>query len=485
MDENDLNDAMSELGDLWTRLAALEAGLWVPGALTLLCIYIVWRLLRLRGGGSHDASLTRLTRSSRVLGYAVALVFFGGFGAWSAVAPLASAALAPGVISPDGARKTVQHLEGGIIRSIHVREGDTVDAGDPIVTLEDVRALARFEELRERELYMMASEARLAAEQLAETSIAFPDALTQSNEPRAKTVMNSQRALFESRIETQVARERILRQRIAQLNEEVDGLVEVIAAQDEQLALIGREIEGAQALYDKGLERLPRLLALQREQADIKAERAANKASIASNGQRIGETELQLFATKQQMQEQASAELTEVRAELATIRSQLPERADALARTEIVAPISGRVMNVQVTTEAGGVVGPGAPILDIVPNAAKLIIDARVSPQDIETVSAGMQARIILTAFNQRNLPHIHGVVRTVSADRITDERTGEPYFLAKIEVNVDDLATLSDEIALVSGMSADVMILTGERTFVDFLLKPFIDSMRRSFREG
>lgn len=485
MEMNDVDSMTSVLADIWARLAGLEAGFVVPGALVILCALIVWWLLRLRGGGSSDAGLSRLTRSSRVLGYAVAVMFFGGFGVWSSVAPLASAALAPGVVSPDGSRKTVQHLEGGIIRSIHVHEGDTVKAGDPIVTLENTRALARYEEFRERELFLLAAETRLAAEQAGETTLSFPDDLTTAGEARAETAMNSQRALFESRIETQAARERILQQRIAQLNEEINGLTEVIAAQDEQMSLIGREIEGSQELYDKGLERLPRLLALQREQADIRAGRASNKAAIASNQQRIGETELQLFATKQQMQEQASTELAQIRAELATIRSQLPERADALQRTAIVAPISGRVMNVNVTTETGGVIGPGAPILDIVPDEAKLIIDARVSPQDIETVQAGMRARIVLTAFNQRFLPHIYGEVRSISADRITDERSGEAYFLAKIEVDVDDLAAVAGDVTLVAGMPAEVMILTGERTFVDFLLKPLADSVRRSFRQS
>jgi HlyD family secretion protein len=485
MDEIEVDAISTNLADLWARLAGLEAGIIVPGALVLICLLIVWRLLRLRGGGSSDASLSKFTRSSRIFGYAVALAFFGGLGAWAAVAPLASAALAPGIVSPDGSRKTIQHLEGGIIRTIHVQEGDTVEAGDPIVTLEDTRALARFEELHEREMFLRAAEARLAAEQLNRAEITFPEELATSTEARVISAMNSQRELFASRVETQTARERILNQRVAQLNEEIDGLIEVIAAQDEQLALIGREIEGAQQLYDKGLERLPRLLALQREQADIRAKRAANKASIASNQQRIGETELQLHATRQQIQEGASTELAEIRGELALIRSQLPERADALARTQIVAPIGGRVMNVQVTTEAGGVVNPGAPILDIVPDEAKLIIDARVAPQDIETVHPGLKARVILTAFNQRFLPQIHGVVRSISADRFTDERSGEPYFLAKIEVDADDLEKVSETVSLVAGMPAEVMILTGERTFTDFLLKPLADSVRRSFRES
>jgi HlyD family secretion protein/epimerase transport system membrane fusion protein len=229
---------------------------------------------------------------------------------------------------------------------------------------------------------------------------------------------------------------------------------------------------------------MPRVLALRRERAELTGSRASNRASIARNRQAIGETELQLLTIQQQFQEEASKALTEVRAELSTVESQLFERTDILARTTIFAPTNGRVMNIRVTTENSGVIGPGEPVLDIVPDDALLIVDARVRPQDVDLVTVGLRARIVLSAFNQRNLPQLFGTVRSVSADRLVDERTGEPYFLARISVDPAEVAALSDNIELVAGMPAEVMILTGERTFMDLMLRPLSSSIRRSFRD-
>lgn len=445
-------------------------------------------LLRRRLGApppeGETMALLALTRGPRLFGFAVVAVFFGLFGAWSALAPLASAALAPGVVSPDGSRKTVQHLDGGIIRQIHVHEGDHVQAGDPLISLEETRALSRYEDLRERQIYLLAAEARLAAEQIGADAVAYPD-LVQGDGITGPTAMRSQDALFSDRRETQRAREDILRRRVAQLEEENLGLQEVIAVQDEQLDLIAQEIEAALDLYQQGLERLPRVLELKRQRADIHASQASNKASIARNGQQIAEAELQLLASRQQIREEASTELAEVRGELASLRNQLTERADVLARTRVSAPISGLVMNVQVTTEAGGVLGAGSPILDIVPEDARLIVDARVRPLDIDSVRPEMQARVVLTAYNQRFLPQIFGRVRSVSADRLIDERNGEPYFLARIEVPPEEIDKLGGKVDLVAGMPVDVMILTGETTLADLLIRPIAESLRKSFRDS
>ncbi|WP_170608534.1 HlyD family type I secretion periplasmic adaptor subunit [Ruegeria arenilitoris] len=451
----------------------------------LLLFLALWRIIRRRRRGASEKALSSATRRTRTAGYIIILIFFGGFGTWSAVATLQSAALAPGVISPDGSRKTVQHLEGGIIRQIHVREGDTVAAGSPLVTLQNTSALARYEELQERLVYLLAVEARLEAEQLGSDNIVFSDELLFFPSEAADAARKGQEALFKNALEVQLARERILQQRIAQLEEEIIGLEDVITAQNEQLDLIGSEISTAEELMAKGLQRMPQLLALQREAAQIRGLKASNRASIARNRQQISETELQLLATRQQVKEQAASLIAEVRAELATIRTQLPERRDALERTLVSAPISGRVMNVQVTTEIGGVVRPGEPILELVPDNAALIVDVRVRPQDVDAVVPGMRARVVLTAFNQRFLPQVHGQVRSISADRLTDDRTGEPYFLAKVEVDQSEIEAIGQEIELIAGMPAEVMILTGEQTLFDLMARPITESLRRSFRDN
>jgi len=427
--------------------------------------------------------LPRMTRGPRLFGYSVVVLLGAGLGGWAATAPLASAALAPGVVSPDGSRKTVQHLEGGIVHAIHVREGDVVAAGDELVTLDETQARARHTELRERYADLLAMEARLLAERDGLADIVFPEELAAMADVDARRATDGQVSLLASRRATWIGREQILEQRVRQLDEEVIGLREVIVAQETQLALLDQEIEGAQTLHEAGLERLPRLLALRRAKADLDGQKAANRAQIARKGQEIGETRMQLLAMREQEAERVNEELTKVRGGLAELRSQLASRQDVLTRTVVRAPIAGTVMNVQVTTESG-VLRPGEAILDIVPEDAKLIIDARVKPNDIDNVRPGLAARVLLTGYRQRSLPQIEGILRSISADSLVEDRSGNAYYLAKVEVNPDDLALLED-VRLIPGMPADVMILNGERTFLNYILRPLMDSVTRSFRES
>ena len=490
----------ADFAELAAMAELLWQALWVPpftaadavvvailSVVALMIILPLWRLLRGRRTASPSVPLSRLTRGPRRLGMTAVLAFFLVFGGWSYYAPLASAAVAPGVVSPDGSRKTVQHLEGGIIRTIHVREGDLVSEGTVLLTLENIRAQARFDELREELIHLSALEARLLAEEQGATEIAFspPPELAIDAPQQIAMALRGQTDLFQNRRETQMARELILAKRQDQLRAEIVGLNEVIAAQDTQLELLAQEISATQSLYDQGLQRLAPLLTLQRQEADLLAERARNRATIARLDQQIGETELQLLATRQQNREAVSEELSQVRSQLSALRSQLPERADALARTVVTAPIAGEVLNIQVTTETGGVIRPGGDILDIVPSDTALVIDARVRPQDIETVYPGLEAQVLLTAYTQRNLPRIFGTLQSISADRLTDDRTDEPYFLAKVYVDAAQTENIGTDIDLMAGMPADVMILTGERTVLDYLVKPFTDSLRGSFREN
>lgn len=428
--------------------------------------------------------LAQVTRGSLLIGYCVATIFFLGFGAWAAFVPLSGAAMAPGVVSPDGYRKTVQHLEGGIVQAIFVHDGQDVRKGEELIALQNTQALADYNELRKRLLQLRAAEARLVAEQEGASSISYPPDLRTAG-PVAAAAMADQTALFRSRRATLDGRERILHQRIAQLREANRGLRGVISAQDEKSALIKREIVAVRKLYAKGLARLPRLLELERAQADIRAERARRTAGIAGNNQKIGETEIQRITIYEEDRGTVGKELAKVRADLAVARSRLPSRADVLRRTLVRAPVSGRVMNVRVTTEVGGVLKSGEPILDIVPENGRLVIDARVKPVDIDTVKSGMKTRVLLTAYRQRSMPQIYGRVRTVSADRLVDEKTGQPYFLAEVEVPPGELKRDGRDIRLMPGMPAEIMILTGERTLMDYLLQPLVESFMRSFRES
>ncbi|CAO4155066.1 hypothetical protein LPLAFNJD_LOCUS4353 [Methylorubrum aminovorans] len=437
-----------------------------------------------KGDGAQDdaEALSQYVQAPRRLGWATILLVFGCGTTLAAAIPLAGAAVAPGFVSPDGHRKTVQHFEGGIVRRIHVREGDLVRAGDRLVTIEDTLARANMAELSERLVHFLAIEARLLAEQAGASAIAPQDA-PMIHQAALANALRGQETLFISRRETRAGRERILGQRILQLHEESEGLRQVIASQNEQEALIKKEIATVETLLRQGLERLPRLLSLQRVQAELGGARASNFARIAKNKQAVGEAEMELLTMRQQDREKVNEELNTVRAELASLRSKLPARTDVLDRTLVTAPIDGVVMNVRVTTESG-VVRPGEALLEIVPQKASLIVDARVRPIDVDVVRPGMGAKVVFSAFAQRNLPQIDGRLRSISADRMTDERTGESYFIAKVEVDAAKIRELNSSLELVAGMPAEVFILTGERTALDYLVRPFLESINKSFRE-
>lgn len=449
-------------------------------ALAVLLLILVFRPRR--SPDFSGGSLSDLVRTPRRLGYAAIAVFLLVIGGWSAAAPLASAAVARGVVSPEGDRKTIQHLEGGIIRTVHVREGDRVAAGDPLVTLDDKNAQALLSELTERLSYLLAAEARLGAELSGRDDFVIPEELFDLAGDRARALTAGQRSLMQSRAATHIARENILNARIDQLTEQNAGLEDVIAAQRRQIDLLSQELENARTLYDRGLERLPRLLALEREQADIEAELAANRARIAQNKQLMGETRIQLLAYRDETLEELNADLVETRRQISEIRGQLPSRADRLERTIVRAPADGTVMNILANTTTG-IIRPGEPILELVPEGVELMVDARVRPTDIDRVHAGMRARIILSAYKQRNLPLIHGTVRTVSADSVFDQKTGEAFFLAKIEVD-DEVLRDIPEVSLTPGMPVEIMLLDEEQTLAAYLVDPLRRSISRSFLE-
>ncbi|MBZ9882695.1 HlyD family type I secretion periplasmic adaptor subunit [Mesorhizobium sp. CA10] len=497
-----LDRLMDSLGALADRLSisagdlVAAASIWFRGlnqptritmiaAAGVLVLLLVSGLVRRRSPAlrASGRDLNQRTRPARMLGYVSVIVFVGGTAAWSSVALLASAVVANGVVSPEGYRKTVQHLEGGIIGAIHVKEGDKVSAGQVLISLKTIDAQGRYDELQGHYIRLLATEARLVAELAGQDRITFPKELTSIDSETARKVVAEEQALLDSRLATRAGRTQILNKRIAQIQEQSTGSREVIAAEAEQLRLIDQEIASAQEMYKQGLERLPRILALQRSQAEIRANQASNRAQVAHNDQQIGETEFQLLNLRQQDSESANEDLAKVRGDLAELRSQLPSRQDVLARTDIVAPIAGTVMNLRITTESG-VIASGQALLDIVPNEPNLVIDSRIKPADIDVVHPDMPARVVLSAYPSRHLPQIHGLLTSVSADRLTDEKTGEPYFLAKVKVDTADLAELHD-VHLSPGMPAEVMILTGEHTLLDYMLAPVQASLTRSFKEN
>ncbi|MCO6419730.1 HlyD family type I secretion periplasmic adaptor subunit [Siccirubricoccus sp. KC 17139] len=411
-------------------------------------------------------------------------VFLGGFLAWGMLVPLAGGAVAPGVISPDGSRRTVQHLEGGIIAGIQVRDGDRVTEGQPLVLLESLQARTTYNALLNQYHTLLATQARLRAEQAGKTEIEFPAELRENPDPEIRTILEGQRFLLATRNAAHDARRSVQRQRIEQSQEQIRALQAQVSSALKQLALIADELKGKEELLRGGLVPRPEILRLQRVEAEILGRWGEHTAMIARTQQLIGETELQILAGDAERADKIADQLDKVRTELATVTERLQASRDVLARTVVTAPISGKVVGLRFKT-LEGVIRPGEAILDIVPDEEMLLIDAHVAPGDIDVVHAGLPAQVRLTAFSSRGLPRIMGTVRDVSADRLQEPSNGQPYYLARVEVSREELAQLGPAADLVPGMPAEVLIVRTERTMIDYLFEPLRVAFGRSFREA
>ena len=417
-----------------------------------------------------------------VFGIVVIALFFGAFGAWAVFAPLESAAIAPGVLGVSGKRKTVQHLEGGIVADILVEEGDRVAAGQTLIVLDDTRARSSFSLLQGQHRSAAALKARLEAERDGLPEVRYPDWLRKAvTEDDADDFLSTQDRIFQARARSLGNRTAIYEQRIAQLHEEATGLKEEIKAQDRQIGLLEEEIDSIRELVEKGFEGKQRLLSLARRKAEVEGRRAQNRARIARVEQRVGETRLTIVELGNVNLNEVVAELREVEARMSDLRESMSAARNVFARTRATAPVAGTVVDLRVFTR-GGVVGEGDPLMDIVPADGDLVIEARIDPTDIDTVYTGLPAQVRLTAFSHLTTPMLTGTVLKVSADRLTDERTGVPYYEARVQLDPGqpELADLN----LQPGMPAEVMIITGKRTALDYLLKPIVASFRRALRE-
>ncbi len=419
----------------------------------------------------------------RRAGFLVILVFSALFIGWGALAPLAGGAVAPGEISPDGGVKTVQHLEGGIIARIHVREGDSVRRGSPLITLESVSARAEVETFTDRRNARLIESARHEAVLLGHTDIVLPNDLPISDRS-TRAAIAAEKRLFEASNARVSAQKRVLSQRVLQLEEQVRGLEAQVTSVTDQLELIDEELTDKSRLLESGLAKKGDLLRLQRMQAELRGTRGGTLAAIAEARQRIGQTELELIAIDAERSERVAERAREVRGELAEIDQALSASRDILHRRIIAAPVDGVVANMRIRT-TGGVVRAADPILDIVPSNERLLVNARVSPTDIDVVHAGLKAHVQLLAYSGRAQPRITGTVTHVSADALRDDATGRTFYRARVEVPISELSHSGELLDLMPGMPADVMIVSGERSLMAYILEPFSDILWYALRES
>ena len=423
-------------------------------------------------------------RRATWIGYLIILLFFGGFGGWAATAPLGSAVIASGALRVDTARKTVQPAEPGVVADILVTEGQHVQAGDVIVRLDRVRGQAELDMVRNQYFSALVQEARLQAERDRRPAVVFPDAITAlRDDPTVAGLVEAQRNLFESRRSTLEGQIRILEERIAQSRTEIAAFHGQRDSLVKQLALIEREAGGVRELHAKGLARLPRLLALERDLVRLQGEISTTDATIARSRQRIGEMELQIIDLRQQFDRDVADALRTIGTTLNDLRERRVIAEDTLKRLDILAPRSGKVVDLKVHT-VGGVVAAGQPLMDIVPEDDELIVEARINPRDIESVATGADVQVRLTAFSQRFTHPIKASLTSVSADAVTDPATGQTYYRALIKLDADSQRAILPDVALTSGMPATALISVGERTLLTYWLEPLLRSFEMALRE-
>ncbi len=421
-------------------------------------------------------------RSIRNIGVVILIATFGILGTWGYLAPIDSAALAPGYVTVKSHRKTVQHLDGGIVSQLMAKDGDVVKAGDVLLILDGTEIKAQLEIIRGQHITLSAQIARLIAERDQQNQINFPDELHNQSDPHIAQATHGESQLFNARKSALQGEISVLNQRISQLGSKIKGLQGQRSSKEALMISYGDEVHDLKELLAEGFADKQRLRDIERNHAQVTGEVAALSSEIAGNEIQIGETKLQILQLQKKFQEEVALKLGEVQAELYDVAQRLVATRDKVARTVIIAPADGRVLGLSVHN-VGGVISPGKPILDIVPQQEELIIDAQVSPMDIDRVRAGLVAEVRFSAFKQALTPKMQGKVINLSADRLTDEKTEQPYYLAQIELTPDSFQKLG-ELELLPGMPAEVLINTGERTVFEYLMQPITNAFARAFIE-
>ena len=395
-------------------------------------------------------------------------------------APLDGAAFAPGKVTVKSYKKTVQHLEGGIVSEILVRDGDLVESGQPLLLLDATQSRSSLEIANSQYIALKAKESRLIAERDGLGTVAYPPSLSRADD-RVREEIAAQDEIFSTRKVANEGRTEILEQRVEQLQNQIVGMEALKDAKQILAQSYMDELVDTNALLSKGFSEKNQLRQAERSYAIASGDAAELTANIAATEVQMGETQLQILQQSSEFQNEVANELGEVQTNLKDINERITALSDVVSRTTVIAPDTGIVNGMQVHT-VGGVIGSGAAIAEIVPETDDLILEASINPIDIDRVSVGQDARIRFSTFGSR-APTIFGTVLSISADSMINEMTGVPFYLSRIEVNPEGMESLG-ELALIPGMPAEVYINTGSRTLLQYLFKPFSNAIARSFNE-
>ena len=428
--------------------------------------------------------VTNILRPTVKVGALILAIFTGIFVLWGVLAGLDSAAIANGTIVVSSSRKTIQHLEGGIVDEIFVKAGDVVKKDQPLVRLRDTLAKARTTISSQGLRVALATQARLAAERDEAESIDFGNLNELAKtDPELERAVKNQNSLFVSRRKSLLGQMAIAQERIDQNMKLIDGLNAQVKSAESQIKLVNEESKMVESLFKKGLATKTKMLAVKRQFHDLEGRRGGYIAQIAKTEEAISEQKQAISNIRNTNIKEVLEELKNNQEKLTNLQQQDHAASDVLKRTVIKAPQSGTVTNVQIHT-IGGVIAPGGKLMDIVPNTDEMIVEAKASIKDIDVIYKGMKAKVMLSAYKARFVPRLPGKVIHVSPDRYMDEQTGVPYFKVKVEIPKSAISRLAEDVKMYPGMPAEVFLLTGSSTFFDYLLSPLVDSFRRAFRE-
>jgi HlyD family secretion protein len=432
----------------------------------------------------QESTLTHSLSRHLRLGMMSLVVLLGGGMTWAICTSLSSAVIASGSLAVEGSVKKIQHPTGGVVAELLVKEGQQVAAGEVLLRLDATLPAASQAIVSKSLNQAWARQARLEAERDNAVEITMPkELLMRMNADEARAVMASERQLFLDRRASREGQKKQLRERVRQLNDTIVGHDLQQQSKTEEIELIDKEYQAVKKLFDKGMMTLDRVNALARGMTRLRGERGQLMAAIAEARGKIAETDLQRLQVDQTFRSEVSEELRDLLARQGELVEREISANDQLKRIDITSPIAGRVQQLAVHT-VGGVISPAEGLMQVVPADDELLVEAKISAQDIDQVSLGQDATLRLSAFNRSTTPELSGTVVRLSADLIQDERTGVGFYRAGIRIPRSEMAKLQG-LALVPGMPVESMIKTGSRSVMSYLLKPISDHAQRAFREG
>ncbi len=418
-----------------------------------------------------------------LIGASLVLLLFGGLGAWSAIASISGAVIAPGSVVVQSHRKNVQHLQGGIVSEILVRDGDVVAPGDLLVRLDETLPKANLGIITAQLDELQARKARLDAERSDLPEPQYPDhLLIRKDDPVVSGVLDGQKSLFKARQDSLNGQRSQLQERIGQFRQEIVGLQAQRDAKNQEIVLIEDELSGLRDLEKKGLVPKSRVVSLKRQAAQLNGDRGRFIAEIARARGRIGETEIQIIQLEKDRRTEVMTELREVQTRVSELLERKVAAEDQLKRIEVRAPIGGYVHQMAFHT-VGGVIQAGETIMQVVPAKDLLLVEARLDPADIDQVYIGQETVVRFPSFNQRTTPELNGTILHISADVSKDERGEMEFYTAHVTLTDEELKRLGAQ-KLVPGMPAETFVQTEARTALSYLLKPLSDHIEKAFRE-